>query len=240
MEGYGSVFTGRESDAFRDTLARSFKQPVTHAVRGATPHEGQVGVRYREWSFGAGMNYVHDIELGADGRFYGVDMGADGVLWFTMALSNQIGRMDVASGEIRLRDLYVHLSHHKLSGEGHRIFNLPYGLDIDPVDGSVWYSKLYADRIGRVDPRTLEIEEFATPHGGPRRMRFAPRAAVHRGLPAADPEPGRVRDALCAQRPSPHRGRLDHRQSLRPDAALRPRDRALPRVPEPDAHDVRA
>lgn len=298
MEGYGSVITGRESEAFRDTLARSFKQPVTHAVRGATPHEGLAGVRYREWSFGAGMNYVHDIELGADGRFYGVDMGADlvwivdprsnavesipfpesdlplggmfsggvaplgtfaarhgphsivagpdgrmymtcslageicifdprtrafefhpvgadgiyphtlrfdaeGVLWFTMALSNQIGRMDVASGEIRLldlpsngfwrwltdallpailkvsawvgkRDLYVHLSHHKLSGEGHRIFNLPYGLDIDPVDGSVWYSKLYADRIGRVDPRTLEIEEFATPHGGPRRMRFAP------------------------------------------------------------------
>jgi virginiamycin B lyase len=159
---------------------------VTHAVRGATPHEGQAGVRYREWSFGAGMNYVHDIELGADGRFYGVDMGADGVLWFTMALSNQIGRMDVASGEIRLRDLYVHLSHHKLSGEGHRIFNLPYGLDIDPVDGSVWYSKLYADRIGRVDPRTLGIEEFSTAARRP-----APHAL--RAARGSSPGPSRCR-----------------------------------------------
>lgn len=298
MEGYGSILTSDESRGFRATLARSFKQPVDAGVGGAAYHDGLATTRWREWSFGAGMNYVHDIELGADGRFYGVDMGADlvwivdprtgsvesvpfpeddlplggmfsggiaplgtfaarhgphsivqgpdgrmymtcslageicifdprtrafefhrvgadgiyphtlrfdaaGVLWFTMALSNQVGRMDLARGEIRLidlpsnglwrwltdallpailevsswfgkRDLYVHLSHHKLSGEGHRIFNLPYGLDVDPVDGSVWYSKLYADRIGRVDPRTLEIEEFATPHAGPRRMRFAP------------------------------------------------------------------
>jgi len=297
MEGYGSILTSHETREFRSMLARSFKEPLERRVRGGEYHDGLAATRWREWSFGSGMNYVHDIELGADGRFYGVDMGADliwivdprtnavesvpfpgndlplggmfsggvaplgtfaarhgphsivegpdrrmymtcslageicifdprtrafefhpvggdgvyphtlrfdgqGVLWFTMALSNQVGRMDVARGQIRLidlpsngfwrwltdamlpailevsswfgkRDLYVHLSHHKLSSEGHRIFNLPYGLDIDPVDGSVWYSKLYADRIGRVDPRTLEVEEFETPHGGPRRMRFA-------------------------------------------------------------------
>jgi streptogramin lyase len=79
------------------------------------------------------------------------------------------GRMDVASGEIRLLDL-------------------PYGLDIDPVDGSVWCSKLYANRIGRVDPRTLEIEEFATPRGGPRRMRStSTRAPGTSGSPAISP-----------------------------------------------------
>jgi streptogramin lyase len=49
---------------------------------------------------------------------------------------------------------------------------LPYGLDIDPRDGSVWYSKLYADKIGRYDPSTGAIEEFATPSPGPRRLRF--------------------------------------------------------------------
>ena len=49
---------------------------------------------------------------------------------------------------------------------------LPYGIDIHPGDGSVWYSKLYGDKIARVDPRTLEIEEWDTPLSGPRRLRF--------------------------------------------------------------------
>lgn len=124
-----------------------------------------------------------------------------GVLWFSFALSNQIGRMDIQSKEITIIDLPSHgawrwladamlptvlevaswfgrknlhitLSHHKISGQGRDVLNLPYGLDISPQDGSVWYSKLYSGYIGRVDPETLTVEEFKTPYPGPRRLRF--------------------------------------------------------------------
>lgn len=50
---------------------------------------------------------------------------------------------------------------------------LAYGIDVNPVDGSIWYGRLLANRIGRVDPVTLEIQEFSPPLIGPRRMRFS-------------------------------------------------------------------
>lgn len=124
-----------------------------------------------------------------------------GMLWFTLALSNQIGRMDINTKEVTIieldshgfwrwltdlmlptileiaawfgkEDMHVKLSHHKLSGEGRDILNLPYGIDINPIDGSIWFSKLYAGYIGRVDPNTLEVKEIKTPHKSPRRLRF--------------------------------------------------------------------
>ena len=46
------------------------------------------------------------------------------------------------------------------------LFNLPYGIDVNPKDGGVWYAKLWADKIGHVDPKTLEITEYDTPAQG--------------------------------------------------------------------------
>ena len=51
---------------------------------------------------------------------------------------------------------------------------VPYGIDVNPVDGSVWYSSLMANRLGRIDGETLKVESFKPPTIGPRRMRFAP------------------------------------------------------------------
>ena len=48
----------------------------------------------------------------------------------------------------------------------------PYGIDINPIDDSMWYGRLFGDKIGRVDPETLEITEYDSPVRGPRRMRF--------------------------------------------------------------------
>jgi len=126
---------------------------------------------------------------------------SQGILWFTLALSNQIGRFDPVKEQFTLidtpshgamrwltdallpgllkfaalfpkQDLQLTLSHHKITGEGYKIFNLPYGIDVNPVDGSIWYSKLYSSYIGRLDPVTQEIEEIKTPLDGPRRLRF--------------------------------------------------------------------
>lgn len=125
-----------------------------------------------------------------------------GILWFTVALSNQIGRMDPTTREVTIidlpsngfwrwvsdamlpsvlkvaswfgkEDMHVTLSHHKVTGEGRNVLNLPYGIDVNPLDGMIWYSKLYAGRIGKVDPNTLEVTEFETPYPAPRRLRFA-------------------------------------------------------------------
>jgi len=49
---------------------------------------------------------------------------------------------------------------------------MPYGIDINPLDGSVWYSQLNMRHIGRIDPDTLEVTSIPTPFDSPRRLRF--------------------------------------------------------------------
>lgn len=297
MEGYGALVTWQNEEEFSQTLAASFQgQPIDH-VQTLSMHADLPNAQMKEWSFGGPLNYVHDVELGDDGKLYGVDMNTDriwildrtsnaidyvdwpandlplgglfagavaplgtfnayhgphsivkgpdgklyttnslaaeigifdprtretefvptggdtiyphtlrfdaqGTLWFTFALSNQIGRMDIKTHKVDVidlpsngawrwltdamlptvlkvaswfgkKDMHITLSHHQTSGQGREVLNLPYGIDINPVDGSVWYSKLYGDYIGRVDPVTLVVEEYQTPYPAPRRLRFS-------------------------------------------------------------------
>lgn len=125
----------------------------------------------------------------------------DDNLWFTVMASNMVLKFDPRTEsftEIKLpyngflrwltdnfmglilkvasffedSNYHLALSHHKWLNGGRDIFNWPYGIDINPIDGSVWYGKLLADKIGRIDPISLEIVEYDTPYAGPRRMRF--------------------------------------------------------------------
>lgn len=296
MEGYGALITWQNEKDFAEALNKSYTGKPIHAVQTLDMHAELPKATMREWSFGGGMDYVHDVEQGRDGKIYGVDMSNDkiwildpvtnkvdafqmppnglplggkmsgavaplgtfnsyhgphsivlgpdgkfyitcslsaeiaiydavarkvefvpigrgqiyphtlrfdqkGTLWFTMALSNGVGKMDIKTRQIEVidlpshglwrwltdkmlpsvltvsswfgkKDMQVSLSHHQVSGQGRQILNLPYGLDVNPIDGSIWYSKLYAGYIGRVDPATGEVREFKTPHAGPRRLRF--------------------------------------------------------------------
>lgn len=126
---------------------------------------------------------------------------SDDNVWFTVLASNMVLKFDTKTEEfteIKLpsngfvrwmtdtltgamlkiasyypkENLHLSLSHHKWLNEGREVFNWPYGIDINPLDGSIWYGKLLADKIGRIDPKTLEVTEYDTPAKGPRRMRF--------------------------------------------------------------------
>lgn len=128
-----------------------------------------------------------------------IRVDAEGIVWFTIVASNQIGRFDPKtetmtvlrlpsngvwrwisdlllptileiSSWLPARNVLLDLSHQKFLG--HQVLAFPYGIDIHPRDGSVWYAKLYANKIGRVDPKTLQVTEFDTPMKGPRRPRF--------------------------------------------------------------------
>jgi len=125
----------------------------------------------------------------------------DDNVWFTVMASNMVLKFDTKTEEFMEVDLpsndflkwmsdtfmgvilkissffpkenlHLFFSHHKWLNGGRDAFSWPYGIDINPVDGSIWYGKLLGNKIGRIDPETLEIVEFDTPAKGPRRMRF--------------------------------------------------------------------
>lgn len=109
----------------------------------------------------------HAIPMEAKALYpHTIRAAGDGKVWFTIAFSNQVGRFDPETNEMKIIPLPDSPSLSIVGGPS------PYGIDIHPSDGSVWYAKLAADKIGRIDPKTLEIKEFDSPVRGPRRQRF--------------------------------------------------------------------
>ena len=119
---------------------------------------------------------------------------ADDNVWFTLALSNQIGMFNRENKTFKFFDLpsrsfketiTINLMGvlFKLMSWGLPVGNwasvdrdstgvpLPYGIDIAP-DGGIWFARLHADSIGRIDPVTHEIKMYKTPFKGPRRLRI--------------------------------------------------------------------
>jgi virginiamycin B lyase len=93
-----------------------------------------------------------------------------GIVWFTVNLTNQIGRFDPKTGKSTLIEL-PNVTARKDDPNDRRI-PAPYGIDINPVDDSVWYTKVWANQIGRVDPKTLQVQEWEPPVKAPKRARF--------------------------------------------------------------------
>lgn len=297
MEGYLVLLTDKEKKVIATKLSETFKGVPVKAIQTWDVSPVLSKAIVEEWVAGDGLSFIHDAEIGRNGRFYGADeghdiiweldpksnkiveiklptvnlpvggkfsglalpigvftgshgphslaetsdgrwwitnslssrlmafkpesgefktynIGADSLylhtiradrkdrLWFTIAASNQVGVFDPKTERLDLLDLpsnglgrwladamlptlswfgtffprqnlAIHLSHHKWANLGRSVLNMPYGIDINPKDGSAWYVKLYANKIGRIDPVTLEIKEYDTPAVGPRRPRFA-------------------------------------------------------------------
>jgi len=298
MEGYMAIVTDEQVERFSEVLSAGFDGEPIDVVQthDASPELAQAKIE--EWLVGDGMSFIHDADVGEDGKLYGVDEGHDvvwvldpktntvekyplpdsdlpvggllsgaampigiftgkhgphslaqsedgrfwittalsstlmsfdpdtkgfevyeigegalyphtvridqkGMVWFTIAVSNQVARFDPNTETFTVLQLphngfwrwttdtffplllkyaartprgnkHIELSPHKMmSGlEYEDLFNLPYGIDINPKDGGIWYAKLWADTIGHIDPETLKITEYETPLKGPRRPRF--------------------------------------------------------------------
>ena len=294
MEGYLAMVTKAQKILFASVLEQGFDgQPVKAKLDyGATAELARAKVE--EWKVGDSFSFIHDMDVAADGKFYGTDEGHDklwvldpatgkveaidlppsglprggvfsgmqlaigiftgshgphsmgqtsdgriwitnslsstlmsydpatrkmrlypvpgdalyphtvrvdrnDIVWFTIVASNQMGRFDPKTGQMAVmrlphngfarwitdmlfptllrisswfpdRSLLLNFSHQRFLG--YEVAAFPYGIDVNPKDGSIWYCKLYANRIGRVDPKTYEIREWKTPMDGPRRGRF--------------------------------------------------------------------
>ncbi len=114
-------------------------------------------------------------------------------VWFTMALSNQVAMFDRKAQRFTMFDLPNRSTREKLTVSGMGIIlklmdwglplanwfsidekstgvPLPYGIDLTP-NGDVWFARLHADSIGKIDHKTLKVTMYDTPFIGPRRLR---------------------------------------------------------------------
>ncbi len=82
---------------------------------------------------------------------------AAGILWFTVQEGNFIGRLDPKTGVITLKPSPTPDSR-------------PYGITID-TKGNPFYCEFGTNKIGRINPTSMEITEYLLPEGArPRRL----------------------------------------------------------------------
>lgn len=128
---------------------------ITSALGGYITAFDPQARRFQDYPLGGEALWPHTI------RF-----DAHGIAWFTIAISNQVGRFDPKSGAMKIIDLP------ETTSRPNGGFMFPYGIDVSPLDSSIWYTRLWARKVGRIDPQTLEVREFDPPLSGPRRLRF--------------------------------------------------------------------
>lgn len=134
---------------------------------------------------------IVDLETGINPHTLRFD--ARGRLWYTITATNHVGMFDPVSKEqkfvrldapdfftamiTRFTPFFIRNAHwlnlDDRSAEMDGVsMPMPYGIDINPLDDSVWYSQLNFRRIGRIDGDSLEDTPITTPFDTPRRLRF--------------------------------------------------------------------
>ena len=101
--------------------------------------------------------YPHTLRFDAQGR-----------IWFTLTQSNHVARFDPPTAQF---------TYYRLPPADPAVSGLPipvaYGCDVAP-DQTVWWSQLFGDRIGSVNPATGEVKSWRPPFEGPRRLGAGP------------------------------------------------------------------
>ena len=156
--GAGDSYSSRSKEPGPHSLALG-KTGYWYTTNAGSDEIGVFDPKTRSWKASFVLpepaRYPHTIRV-----------GRDGIIWFTLAASSQVGRLDPITGDIKL----IFLPKLKpLGGSGGTV---PYGIDISPLDGRIWYARLWGDKLGAIDPQTFAVTEFDSPVEGPRRLRF--------------------------------------------------------------------
>jgi streptogramin lyase len=161
----GGTFAGKQGTA-------AWLPPVSHGVHSL--QLGPDGMFYMAASIGgeilvldpAHRTYTAHKVGGAASYPHTLRFDSKGIVWFTVYESNQVGRFDPKTGKSTLIDLP-----NTMAGTD-KPSPAAYGIDISPLDGSVWYTQMWANRVGRIDPITFQVQEWKPPVFTPRRLRF--------------------------------------------------------------------
>ncbi len=91
---------------------------------------------------------------------------ANGLLWFTLESSGFVGRLDPASGKVEVKKVPT----------AHAV---PYGIVV-ARDGVPVFCEFGTNKLASIDPKTMDIREYALPDGArPRRLALAPDGTIY-------------------------------------------------------------
>ncbi|MBW2224194.1 MAG: hypothetical protein JRF54_08235, partial [Deltaproteobacteria bacterium] len=89
MEGYMALVTDEQVERFSEVLAAGFDGEPIDVVQTHDASPELAHAKIEEWLVGDGMSFIHDTDVGEDGKLYGTDEGHD-VVWVLDPETNDI------------------------------------------------------------------------------------------------------------------------------------------------------
>ncbi len=186
----GGLFTGRLKTFPKHDSYIGLHSLAESPVDGHIFTTPSLQKRIVEFDPKTGKFVVHHFDTGLYPHTIRVD--AEDRVWFTLALSNQVGLFERKTGTFKTFDLPTRSFKEKISLKLNRVIlkllnwglpmhwlsvdkrvsgmPLPYGIDVAP-NGSIWFTRLHADTIGTINPASGEVKMIDTPFQSPRRLR---------------------------------------------------------------------
>ena len=154
MEGYMAIVTDAQVERFSEVACRWLRRRASR--RGPNlrcPAPELARAKFEEWLVGDGMSFIHDADVGEDGKLYGVDEGHD-VIWILDRETNEVEKVALPDSDLPVGGL--------LSGAA-----LPIGIFTgkhgphslaQAEDGTIWFTNALSATLMGFDPETKEFE----------------------------------------------------------------------------------
>lgn len=121
----------------------------------------------------------------------------EGMIFFTVQAGNFVGKLDPKTGKVTLKEVPTPNAR-------------PYGIIVVP-DGAAYFCEFNSNKIGRINPKTLDVTEYILPEDArPRRLTNNPDHFIYysdfaRGfLGRLDPQSGKVEEWASPGGPGSH------------------------------------
>ncbi|MCH8843538.1 MAG: carboxypeptidase regulatory-like domain-containing protein [SAR324 cluster bacterium] len=127
-----------------------------------------------QWTVYSGLSKGSLVHTIAVDDFNYVRFDQSGSLWVTEFGANKLASLNPKTKEVKEYDLPM------VDIPGYEYEQGPYGIAYDTQDEVVWYTKIGANTLGRIDTRTGQIKQYVMEEewSGPRRLRIAPDGRV--------------------------------------------------------------
>ena len=158
MEGYFAMVTRVEANNIASAMEKGFDGEPVAATQdyGATADLARAKVE--EWNVGDGFSFIHDMDVAADGKFYGTDEGHD-KLWVLDPSTGEIEAIDLPPSGLPRGGLFsgMHLAIGIFTGS-----HGPHSM-AQTTDGRIWITNALSSTLMSFDPATKQFQTHAVP-----------------------------------------------------------------------------
>ena len=168
MEGYLAMVTRRAVDPLRERAREGLRRQARHRDHDYGPTAELARAKVEEWHVGDAFSFIHDMDVAADGKFYGTDEGHD-KLWVLDPATGEVEAFDLPKSDLPRGGLFsgMHLAIGIFTGN-----HGPHSM-AQTTDGRIWITNALSSTLMSFDPATKTVPDL---RGAGRRAVSAHRA----------------------------------------------------------------